>query len=202
MTVLATFRDRDSIVIAADSLRTEDDGSTSLVQKLWSLRSPPTAWGFTGDSEVGLPFKDWLTKQKWPETLCWSDFIERTSEQLAALNSQVSADLRAEVLLVAWMDDVSHVADLPKDPDAAYSEKADRWFFLGSGSHAALTKYVDLVSNGRPQDLATFGLAVDHAAATAKMCGRPVQAVRVSAAGAFPVDLGSDERENSGEGNT
>ena len=190
MIVLATFREPDSIVIAADSLRTEDDGSKSSVQKLWLLRIPPIAWGFSGDSEVGLPFTDWLTEQEWPETLCWSDFIERTSEQLAALNSQVSADLRAEVLLVASMDSALQMVHLPKDPDAAYSEKTDCPFFLGSGKYAALTKYADLVSRGRTQDLATFVQAVEHAATTANMCGLSVQAVRVSADGAFPVDLG------------
>ena len=196
MTVLATFRDPDSIVIAADSLRTEDDESTSLVQKLWSLQIPPTAWGFTGDSTVGLRFTDWLTHQEWPEVLHWSGFIERTSDELAALNSRVTADLRAEVLLVCCMDKVLHLVHLPKDPNAAYAEKDDRWVFIGSGGWAALDKYVDLVKSGRPQSLEAFGLAVEHAATTAKMCGLPVQAVRVSAEGAFSVGLGS---ENSGQ---
>ena len=183
MTILGAYQGEGCVVLASDSLVTNDDGSTRRDVKLWGLDDLPVAWGFSGDDHVGGPFRRWLKARPWSTPLEWSVLLTQSSTKLQALNAEAQPGQRAEVLLVAFIDGKPHVAHLFKIPGTGHEEHGASPWFIGSGQRHAFNYALarDISS------FEVFRLAMEHAL-SAELCGGPVKAVRVSAAGVSPVD--------------
>jgi hypothetical protein len=58
LTLVAFMTTDDGILLAADSLAREENGTPSRVQKLYRLSGLPIAWGFSGEGLIGKPFRN------------------------------------------------------------------------------------------------------------------------------------------------
>lgn len=199
MTVLGAYQGEGCVVLASDSRVTEEDGSIrpGHTVKLWFLDDSPIAWGFSGDEDVGLPFTDWMKAHPWPKPLEWSVLLAQSSRKLHSLNAGVQQGQRTEVLLVAFLDAKPHVVHLFRTLlEPAHEEHGASLWFVGRGAGRSFDK---LRATAREMSsFEVFRLAMEHAL-SAEMCGGPLQAVRVSAAGVWPVDgFESDTRNVEG----
>ena len=188
MTVLGALAEDDRIIIASDSLVTNEDGSTRLAPKLWFLPDAPVAWGFSGDDDVGLPFVRWL-KERRPPVSNWVEFRTRVVETLRSLNAGKPLSLRAEVLLVAWADGAPRYLHVHKT--ASPPTEGAKWCLVGSGGPAAMGELAKLDAGGTPWTWRLLRAVIAHAASPEidNDCGPPLQAFEVDRHGARKFEL-------------
>ena len=182
MTVLGAFVEERRIILAADSLVTDEDGSTRQARKLWSLPHTPVAWGFSGDEDVGLPFGQRLADKRWSVSPKWADLRAYVVEILSELNREAAPEDRTEVLLAAWVEGSPRYLHIHKN-DTPPTE-GSKWYFIGKGGHAAVGELIRLSQAGEPLTWRLLSAAMTHAASVADMCGPPVRAIEVDHEGA------------------
>lgn len=193
MTIVFAMREYDnSVLIGADTQRTDDAGIKDKKHKLQCIPNSLVAWACAGNDDLGNRFTRWLQDYQWPPA-SWDSFEQVLQTTLADLNGQQRAltkrsgaewnkDYGVSCLLVAWLNDECHIEGYDDD-GLKVSFKPEGCGAIGSGRAHAIIAYRTLEGIKGPDAMTKFVHILQIAARHAPGCEEPVDIWRIRSDG-------------------
>jgi hypothetical protein len=190
MTLLAAVKEKDSILIGADSMVHHNDSASQSSSirtgtKLYRLNGTNVVWGYCGMESIGEPLRLNLATRQYHG---WGDLISAASVLICHLN-QSSARIREEltsVLLAGYFKDDGRIVHL--GPFGAESGHDDEYCFVGNGSVPAEVGYrlVRASYEGEHRDTALHA-SMEQTATVIRVIGGPFGFWRTTETSADPL---------------
>jgi ATP-dependent protease HslVU (ClpYQ) peptidase subunit len=196
MTIVAAYRENlDSVLIAADSLVTENDGiRKEASDKLQHHASAPLAWGAAGNTSISIiQFAAWMHRFPWPPQ-DWPTARHEIAEHLSRLNGKqrelcTLAGVEAKpgdlghILVVAHFQNSIEIFDVDGSGVIGIIPQDQEFHAIGSGSAHAVIGQRTLYCAQSASTYDKLRVLMAVGADCAPGCARPIHIGRVTAAG-------------------
>ncbi len=195
MTIVAAFReDSDSVLIAADSLVTEDNGIRSgSYNKLQHHSSAPLAWGAAGNTTISvMQFGEWMQRYPWPPK-DWATARLEIAEHLSRLNGEqrrlctlagveAKAGDLGHILVVAHFGSME-IFEVDGFGVLSIIPPEQSFHAIGSGAPHAIIAQRALEHAAKANPYTKLHILMAVAADCAPSCAPPIHIGKVTAAG-------------------
>jgi ATP-dependent protease HslVU (ClpYQ) peptidase subunit len=196
MTIVAALReDSNSVLIAADSLITENDGIRSgSYDKLQHHASAPVAWGAAGNTTISMmQFGEWMHRFSWPPK-DWPTARVKIAEHLSRLNGKqrklcTLAGVEAKpgdlghILVVAHFGGCIEIFEVDGFGVVSIIPQEQEFHAIGSGAPHAIIAQRAMNYSKSASPYTKLRVLMSVAAECAPSCAPPVHIGKVTATG-------------------
>jgi hypothetical protein len=146
VTLIAVVKDDDGhLLVGADSAQVSMDSdsvwASETVRKLSTVGDRPLVWGWSGSSEIGGPFANWIlgSDVDWAD---WATLQRGAQDEVRRLNKQMESQLVHEgqwpttIVIAGYVEGVQDIWYIDQT-NMGMSRKDVGSLFIGSAQHCA-----------------------------------------------------------------